>query len=541
MTTKFNIADTLELAVDTYTDHEYLVCDGKRCTYREMEHRSNQLAHHLQSRGIKPFDHVGIYGLNSMEWVESMWAVFKMRSIYVNINYRFVSAELEYMFDNADLKAVIVERQFLPMIDALRACLPKLEHVIVIEDGTKVGDTEIDYIEYEAALAAQSGDRDFEPRSEDDHWMVYTGGTTGFPKGVVWRHYDVIFALGGGINIQTQTALATPEEIVAGGKTDNPMVVLSVAPLMHGATQWSCIGRGFLGEKVVLMRQFDADELWLLVEKEKVSSLFIVGDAMARPMIEAYEVADPKPDTSSLVMMVSSGAIFSPTVKDKFFEHFPHLFMIDSYGASEVGGNGMTIVENGKTAMTGGGPTVNPVAGTVVLNEETLEVIKPGDPTIGKVARTGYIPLEYYKDPEKSAATFVIGKDGNRYSMPGDFARAEADGRITMLGRGSVSINSGGEKIYPEEVEAAVKGHPAIYDCVVVGVPDDRWGSRVAAVALTRGDEKPGIEEIMDHCRNTIAGYKVPREIHYVNEIPRSPAGKANYAWAKSVATGEAL
>ena len=538
MTTLFNIADVLELAVDKYPEREYLVCDGKRCSYLEMERRANRLAHHLQARGIGPGDHVGIYALNCIEWVESMWACLKIRAVYVNINFRYVADELAYIFDNADLKAVIVERQFLNLLDSLRDSLPKLEHILVMDDGAEeatLADVSVEFENFEAALARQSEARDFPPRSEDDHWMVYTGGTTGMPKGVVWRHGDVIFALGGGIDQMSQEVVTRPEEIVARGNVEHPLVILSIAPLMHGASQWSCLGRGFVGDKVVLTRHFDPGDAWQLVESERVSTIFIVGDAMGRPMIEAYAAAEPKPDTSSFFLLTTSGAILSPSVKDNFFEHFPDLFLFDSIGASEVGGNGMIQVEKGKTEMIGGGPTVRVMSDTVVLNEETLEVLQPGDETVGKIARTGYIPLEYYNDPKKSAETYITAADGKRYSIPGDYARVEADGRITLLGRRSTCINSGGEKIYPEEVEAALKAHPAIFDCVVVGVPDETWGSRVAAVAQSRGEVKPDIEEIMAHCRKKVAGYKIPREIHYADEISRSPAGKPNYQWARSL------
>lgn len=533
----FNIADTWELAVDHYRDRDYLVCDDQQRTYGEMEDRANQLAHHLQSKGISPHDHVGIYALNCVEWVESIWATLKLRAIYANINYRFVAEELNYMFDNADLKVLVVQRQFLPLVNQLKGALPKLEHIIVIEDGTDANSANIDieYTTYEDALQGQSTARDFAERSEQDHYMLYTGGTTGMPKGVVWGHRNVMFALGGGVDQMTQVAVEHPQEIIDRGK-DASMTVMSIAPLMHGATQWACISRAFEGGKVVIMANFEPDNVWQLIEREKVNSIFIVGDAMGRPMIETYDAMATKTDTSSMMVFVSSGAIFSPAIKDQYLEAFPNWMLIDSIGATEVGGNGMTIVEKGKTEMTGGGPTVTPIPGTVVLDEKTLTLCEAGDGKIGKVARKGYIPFEYYKDPEKSAGAFITAADGIRYSMPGDFAQIEADGRITMLGRGSVSINSGGEKIFPEEVEAAAKAHEAIYDCVVVGVPDEKWGSRVVLVAAARSAAKPSLEEIQTHCRSKIAGYKIPREVHYVNEVPRNPAGKPNYKWAKEVA-----
>lgn len=539
----FNVADVFEAAVDQYAERDCLVCDGERRTYAQMEARANQLAHHLQAQGISVGDHVGIYAMNCVEWVESIWACFKLRANYININYRYVADELEYIFDNADLKAVIVQNRYLPLLDKLldklldqsNKSLSKLEHVLVIDDGSKHNvNISMPYSAYNDALAAQSTARDFAPRSEDDQYIVYTGGTTGMPKGVVWRHREVMFALGGGVDQISQQAVSDASEIIARGK-DGSMTIMSIAPLMHGASQWACISRCFEGGKVILQSQFSAEQTWHLIASEKINSIFIVGDAMARPMIEAYIAMPSKPDTSSMLVLASSGALFSASIKDQFFECFPKLIIVDSIGASEVGGQGVALIQPGNTAMSGGGPTVTPLVGTVVLDEQTLTLIAPGSDKIGKVARRGYIPLGYYKDPVKSAETFVIAADGHRYSIPGDFARVEADGQITMLGRGSVSINSGGEKIFPEEVESAVKSHKDIFDCVVCAVADDKWGSRVAAVIQTRGNKQPTLDEIQTHCRTKIAAYKIPREIHYVELIPRSPAGKPDYQWAKTM------
>jgi acyl-CoA synthetase (AMP-forming)/AMP-acid ligase II len=281
--------------------------------------------------------------------------------------------------------------------------------------------------------------------------------------------------------------------------------------------------------------KFDPVGVWKLVEKEKANLMMITGDAMGRPLIEALDDHPDEFDVSSLVAVSSTAAVFSPAVKDKFFERFPNLVLSDSVGSSEGGANGYSVVQKGNTAMKGG-PTVTAVLDSCVLDDD-LRPVEPGSGVVGKIARGGNIPLEYYKDPEKTAQTFVIAADGKRYSIPGDFATVEADGRITLLGRGSVSINSGGEKIFPEEVEAAVKSHPAVYDAVVVGVPDERWGQRVAAVVQPREGQTPTIEDVQEHCRTKLAGYKVPRELHIVDSIQRSPSGKADYPWAKKVAT----
>jgi acyl-CoA synthetase (AMP-forming)/AMP-acid ligase II len=534
---EYNLADMFEHAADNFGEREYVVCAGKRRTYAEMEARANRLAHHLAAHGVGPGDHVGIYAYNSVEWVETLWAVFKLRATWVNINYRYVEEELRYLFDNADMVALVYQREFAPRVLAVRDDLPQLRHTIVIDDASDIDTGALGSVPYEEAMASGSPARDFGPRSPDDRYILYTGGTTGMPKGVVWRHEDVFFALGGGIDVPTSTRVTRPEAMVEKGlAAPAPTISLPIAPLMHGATQWSVMGGGLQGNKSVLVPRFEPSEVWSLVDAEKVNLLFITGDAMARPLIEAIAEAGDVYDLSSLVALSSTAAVFSPSVKDEFLERFPNLVLSDSLGSSEGGANGYSVVQKGKTAMKGG-PTVNPVVDSVVL-DENLEPVAAGSGQVGKVARKGNIPLEYYKDPVKTAETFVTAADGTRYVVPGDFAMVEADGTITLLGRGSVSINSGGEKIFPEEVEAAVKSHPGVYDCTVVGVPDERWGERIAAVVQPRPGAEPTLAAIQEHCRTKIAGYKVPRELYVVDTVVRSPSGKPDYRWAKEVATG---
>ena len=535
---EFNLADLFENAVDHFADRDYLVCDGQRRTYAELEVRSNRLAHHLAEHGVRAGDHVGIYALNSVQWVETLWAVFKLRAVWVNINYRYVEDELAYLFDNADLKALVYQREFAPRVRGVLDRLPLLTHSVVIEDGSGADLAGLDSVDYETAMASGAPERDFGPRSADDRYILYTGGTTGMPKGVVWRHEDVFFALGGGIDPVANTRVDRPEAMVEKGLA-NPAqaVMMPIAPLMHGATQWGVMGGSFVGNKIVLVPHFDPVGIYELIAAEGVHAIMITGDAMARPLLEALDDPDVADlDLSSWAAMASTAALFSPSVKEALMERRPTLILTEAIGSSEGGSNGYTMVQKGKTAMKGG-PTVTPIMDTVVLDEH-LEVVPVGSDVVGKVARRGNIPLEYYKDPVKTAETFVTGKDGVRYSVPGDFATYEPDGTITLLGRGSVSINSGGEKIYPEEVEGAVKGHPDVYDCVVVGVPDERWGQRVAAVVQARDDAtRPTVESIQEHCRTHIAGYKVPRELHFVDAIVRSPSGKPDYRWAKDIAT----
>jgi acyl-CoA synthetase (AMP-forming)/AMP-acid ligase II len=534
---EFNLADLFEHAADTYPDREYVIADGKRRTYRQMEERANRLAHHLAAHGVGPGDHVGIYALNCVEWVETIWAVFKLRAIWININYRYVEDELRYLFDNADLVALVYQRQFAPRVAGVIDALPLLRHSIVIDDGSEADTTALGSVDYEAAVASGSPERDFPPRSGDDLYILYTGGTTGMPKGVVWRHEDVFFSLGGGIDPFTHERVARPQDMVErtrGGQ----VTMLPIAPLMHGASQWAVMGGGFQGNRIVLVPKFDPHEVWRLVQDERVNAIMITGDAMGRPLIEALDEPGANYDLSSLVAVSSTAAVFSPAVREAFLARFPGLVMTDAVGASETGTHGITTIQPGQTA-TKGGPTVARVTGTIVVDDQLREV-KPGSGVVGRLARVGHIPIGYYKDPVKTAETFVTGPDGTRYAIPGDYAIVEEDGRITLLGRGSVSINSGGEKIFPEEVEAAIKSHPDVYDCLVVGVPDERWGSRVAAVVQLRPGRTVTLEEIQSHCRSRIAGYKVPRQLTVVERIERSPSGKPDYRWAAAVAKEDA-
>jgi len=530
----FNLADLFEAAVDAFGDREYLVAAGQRRTYAEMEERANRLAHFLSHQGIGPGDHVGIYSLNSVEWVETAWAVFKLRAVWININYRYVKDELRYLFANADLVALVYQAEYAPRVAELKAELPDMRLLIGVDDGS--GESLADgTIPFEDAVAAGSPERDFGPRSNDDHYILYTGGTTGMPKGVVWRHEDVFYALGGGVDPQTNTRIQRPEEMVEKGRAGQ-VTLLPIAPLMHGATQWSILGQSFVGNRTILVPKFDPHEVWRLVETEKANSIMITGDAMGKPLVEALDEPGTEYDLSSLFAITSSAALFSAPVKDEFFKHLPNIVIVDAIGSSESGNNGMVTMGKGDTAMKSG-PTVSVLGNTVVFDED-LHRVEPGSGVIGKIARCGDIPVGYYNDPVKTAEVF-IQVDGTRYVMPGDFATLEADGSITLLGRGSVSINSGGEKIFPEEVESAVRSHPEVFDAIVVGAPDDRWGQRVAAIIQPRADKHPTLEDIQVHCRDAIAGYKVPRQLHVVDTIVRSPSGKPDYRWAAAIVAEE--
>jgi acyl-CoA synthetase (AMP-forming)/AMP-acid ligase II len=531
---RFNLADLFEAAVDAYGDREYIVADGERRTYAQLEERANRLAHHLAAHGIGPGDHVGIYAYNSVEWVETAWAVFKLRAVWININYRYVEEELRYLFSNADLKALVHQRQFSDNVAKLLPELPDLRHIIVIEDGSDAPDPTPEAVRFEDAMAEGSPARDFAPRSGHDLYILYTGGTTGMPKGVVWRHIDVFYALGGGTDPFTNERVQSPEELTARGAAGG-LTHLPVAPLMHGATQWAVMGQSFVGSKIVLMAKFEPAAVWRLVGEEKVTTVMITGDAMGKPLVEALDEPGTDYDLSSLAALVSTAALFSAPVKDQFFEHLPNLYITDAVGSSESGNNGLSVISPGNTAMKSG-PTVHAMGKTVVFDEH-LQRVEPGSGVIGKIARSGDIPVGYYNDPVKTAEVF-FEVDGVRYVMPGDFATVEEDGSVTLLGRGSIVINSGGEKIFPEEVESAVRSHPDVMDAIVVGAPDERWGQTVAAIVQPRPGREPTLEGIQEHCREVIAGYKLPRQLHHVDLIERSPSGKPDYRWAADIVAG---
>jgi acyl-CoA synthetase (AMP-forming)/AMP-acid ligase II len=535
----YNAADMFEHTVDVVPDRVAIVCEDDRRTYAALEARANALAHHLAATGLEPGDHVGIYGLNSIQWVEALLAVLKIRTVPVNINYRYVEEELRYLFDNADLKGLVYSQEFGPRISAVHDELPQLKTLVMIEDDSGADQGELGPAIFEEIIANGSPERAFPERSVDDQIIIYTGGTTGMPKGVMWRSEDIFFALAGGTDPFTREKV--PNEYFHSENAKNSegqLIMMSTPPLMHGAAFVSTLMQFFQGNRNVLLPRFEAELVWRTIEREGIHSVLIVGDAMGRPLIESLEDLEANGveiDLSSLLSLSSTAAVFSPTVKDRFLERFPNLVLTDSIGATESGFNGMITVSKDHTAMKGGGPTVAPGPDTVVLDDD-LKPVEPGSGVIGKVARGGNIPLGYYKDEAKTKSTWITAADGNRYAMPGDFATVELDGTITLLGRGSVCINTGGEKVFPEEVEQALKAHPDVFDAVVVGVTDERWGQKVAAVVQPRDGKAPALEDLDVHCRDYIAGYKLPRELHLVDEIVRSPSGKPDYPWAKQLA-----
>lgn len=532
---EFNLADLFECVVDAVPDRVALVCGDRRLTYRDLDERANRLAHHLLSAGVKPGEHVGMYLYNSTEYVEGMLACVKIRAVPVNVNYRYVEGELRYLFNDADLVALLHQRELAPRIAAVRSEVPKLRHLVVVDDASGADISGIGSVLYDEAIGAASPSRDFEPRSPDDLFIIYTGGTTGMPKGVMWRQEDIFFTAMGGGNPLGEP-ISKPEQLGENAvKRDPPLVQFAVPPLIHGAAQLGVFIGMFWGDKVVLQHRFDPANAWDLVERERVNSMTLVGDAMARPLAEVLVSAPKERDLSSLIVLSSAGAVLSDAVKDQIRANVPNVMVMENFGATETGHQGMEAMgaakpESGLRFMMK--PT------TTVLDDD-LDPVVAGSGVVGRVALRGRIPLGYYNDPEKTAKTFVEIR-GERWVLPGDMGTIDADGSVIVFGRGSMCINSGGEKIYPEEVEAAVKAHPDVYDAVIIGVPDERWGERVAAVIQPREGKTPTLESVQAHCRTLIAGYKVPRVAHLVDQMVRHPSGKPDYPWARGIAAGPA-
>ena len=525
-----NIADLAEHAIDAVPDRVALICGDEQITYAGLEEKANRLAHYLISRGVKKDDKVGLYCRNRIEIVIAMLGIVKAGAILVNVNYRYVEAELRYLFDNSDMVAVVHERQYSERVANVLPDTPNVKTVLVIDDGSDVPtQTYHNYggVEFYAAVAEGSPERDFGTRSADDIYLLYTGGTTGFPKGVMWRHEDIYRVLLGGTDFATGEFVADEYDHAKQAAAGPPMIRYPIPPMIHGATQSATWMALFTGGTVLLSPEFDADAVWRAIEEHKVNLLFFTGDAMARPLLDALEGSER--DLSSLFLLSSTAALFSPSLKERFLELLPNRVITDSIGSSETGFGGTSVVAKGQSG--GGGPRVTIDKRTVVLDDDGNEVV-PGSGVRGILAKRGNIPVGYFKDEKKTAETFRT-INGVRYAIPGDYAQVESDGTVTLLGRGSVSINSGGEKIYPEEVEGVLKGHPDVFDALVVGVPDPRFGQHVAAVVAPRKGTAPTLVELDAFVRKEIAGYKVPRSLWIVDEVKRSPAGKPDYKWAK--------
>ena len=528
---QYQLADLFESVVDRVPDAEAIVANARRLTYRQLDERANRLAHHLQAAGIGRGDHVGCHLLNGTEYVETMIACFKISAVPVNVNYRYVEEELRYLYDNADLVGLVFDAELADRVAKVLPDAPKVRHLIAVGEQDIVEDA----IEYETALADHSPERVFpDTRSPDDVWLLYTGGTTGMPKGVMWRHEDVFFAgMGGGSPVEEP--VKSPQELAARIDPEAfQLTMFAAPPLIHGAAQLGTFITFWAGRRLILIRKYSGHGALQLIEQEKINTISIVGDAMAIPLIEALEERDY--DVSSLFVLSTAGAIMSATVRNRIKELMPNVGILDSFGSSETGYNG----SEAEGSSPDKGLKFKMTDRTAGVSDDH-RVLEPGSTEVGRVAQRGHIPLGYFNDPQKTAETF-IEIDGERWVLMGDRATVDSDGIIHVLGRGSVCINSGGEKIFPEEVEAALKSHPDIVDAIVAGVPDERWGERVAAVLqVRRGGVPPSQAEVEQHLADRIARYKIPRSIRVVETLERSPSGKPDYGWARRVAAGEAL
>jgi acyl-CoA synthetase (AMP-forming)/AMP-acid ligase II len=523
----FNFADVWEMAADACGDKEALVVGEARRTYRQLEENANRLAHHLLERGVAPADHVGLYLENCPEYLEAMIACFKIRAVPININHRYVAGELEYLLRNSDSVGVVHGPQHTGVIEAVLPAVPSVGWSLVTGP------------DYDAALAAASPERP--PRGErgdDDHYVMYTGGTTGLPKGVVWRQGDAFFAcLGGGDPMRMQGEVTSPDELP--DRIGADITYLPLAPLMHAAAQWTSFMWFFGGGKVVLMPgSLDPARVWRTVEQEGVQLVTVVGDAVAKPLLDAWEAMPEtdRPDVGSLFSISNGGAPMSTACKARILASFPNVMVNDGFGSSEAGIQGSSRVTAADAPGTG--PVRFSTAGskpTLVLDDDDRPVV-PGSGVVGRIVTGGRLPLGYYRDPEKTEATFLT-YEGQRWLITGDLATVAEDGTVELLGRGSVSINTGGEKVHPEEVEGVLHGHPAVADVLVVGVPDERWGSAVTAVVQPAPGAAPTLDDLVAHCKGRLSGYKAPKHLVLVDRVERSPAGKADYRWAVQTAT----
>lgn len=512
----WNLGDLLESVVDAVPEREAVVSDVVRLTYRALDERANRLAHVLSARGVGPDDHVGLLVRNGHEYLEAMVAAFKLRAVPVNLNTRYTTEELRYLLADAGPALVLHEPD---LADRLHAAVAPTAPVQLLALGR----------DYEEALADAATTRPAVVRSGDDRYLLYTGGTTGRPKGVIWRHEDLLFAALGGGNAGGEPVDAPAE--VAEHARRGRIRCLPASPFTHGTAHWMALSTLLAGGTVVVDTgtTFDAGRLWTLAEAEAASLLVIVGDAFALPLADALAAEPDRWDLTELSMILSGGAVLSPSVRTELLGHLPWTLVVDGYGTSETGGHGRMPVWPGQSGATL--PRFHVDADTVVLDDGGRPA-PPGSGLVGRLARRGRVPLGYHGDPVASAETFVV-LDGQRWAIPGDLARVEADGTVTLLGRGTSSINTGGEKVFPEEVEIALKAHPAVFDAVVVGVPDERFGERVAAVVQVRPSASVDLAELESHCRTHLATFKVPRRLVLVDEVVRRPSGKADIVWAR--------
>ncbi len=533
-----SVADVHEAIAASRPEAECLVFRDRRFTWAEITDRTRRLANHLLGQGLgvttdrgalaghdSGQSHLAIYLHNGNEYLECMLGSFKARVAPFNVNYRYVAEELRYLLTDSQAEAVVVHSQFAATLAEVLGDLPRLRVILQVPDES--GAPLLPGAQwYEEALAAASGDKPAVTWSPDDLYILYTGGTTGMPKGVLWRNGDANVECFGGSRAETL------DEIVA--EATGGMRALLAPPFMHGAGHWMSFRTWNAGGTVFVQsvpERLDPSDVWGLIERERLTFLLIVGDAFARPLLD--ELDRHRYDLSSLTAVLSGGAPLSANLKEAFLGHLPTVMVVDGLGSSEAGGQ-LSHVSAGSGATTG---TFSISPGNHVLSGDLDRELAPGDDELGWLAKSGRLALGYLGDEAKTARTYPV-IDGVRYAVPGDRARLRADGVIELHGRDSVTINSGGEKIFAEEVEAAVKAHAAVYDCVVAGRPSERWGNEVVAVVRIREGYSADAAALSAEADRHIARYKLPKAYVFVDEIVRSPSGKADYRWAKQIAAG---
>jgi fatty-acyl-CoA synthase len=534
---ELSIAQVQEAVAGAIPGREALVFRDRRFTYAQWNERTRRLGNHLRGLGLgchRPRaalegwesgqDHLALYLYNGNEYLEGMLGACNARVAPFNVNYRYVDDELVYLLNDARARAIIYHAELAPRVAAVRARVPTLEHLIQVSDasGHRLLPGAADY---ETALAASPTDAP-DDVSPDDLYILYTGGTTGMPKGVLWRQSDILFAaLGGGAHPSLE---ALVDAAVNGG-----MRMLPAAPFMHGAGHWIAFTAFNGGHTCIVqdeVQRLDPADIWRVCERERVDFLQIVGDAFGRPLLDELETGQY--DLSALKILLSGGAPLNASLKAQFLERLPQLNVVDGLGSSETGGQGSHVSNRESGAATG---RFTPGPNNVIVDEAMGRVLPPGHEGLGWWAKRGRVPLGYLGDTEKTRRTFVtIG--GDRYAVPGDRARHLADGTVELHGRDSVTINSGGEKIFAEEVEHALKQHPAVYDAVVTGRPSARWGSEVVAVVRLRDGASVGESDLIEAASAHLARYKLPKAVVFRDEIVRSPSGKADYRWASAQA-----
>ena len=547
-TTQFTVPAVAEAVAAAIPDRDLVIRGERRYSYAQLIERSNRLAGYLHSRGLGCHtersalaghevgqDLLGIYAYNGNEFVEALLGTFQARVAPFNVNFRYVKSELQYLLADSGATALIYHAAFAPRVAEVLPDLPRLRVLIQIADDSG-NDLLYGAVDYETALASSSPEPPPVRHSPDDLYVLYTGGTTGMPKGVLWRQHDIFMTSFGGRNFLTGEPFGSVDEIVAGATAGPGTKLLILPPLIHGAAQWSMMMALTTGQTVVfpsVVDHLDAEDVVRTIERERVMAVAVVGDAIARPLVTAIErgLKNGTADVSSLAVVANGGALLTPYVKQRLIEVLPNVVVVDGVGSSETGGQ-MHHMSMSGAVSTG---TFNAGPDTVVATEDLTAIMEPGHDGIGWLAQRGYIPLGYKGDAAKTAKTFPV-IDGVRYAIPGDRARHRADGAIELLGRDSVTINSGGEKIFAEEVETAIASHPAVGDVVVTGRPSERWGQEVVAVVALAEGAHAGADELVAHAAQSLARYKLPKAIVFRPVIERSPSGKADYRWAREQA-----